>query len=467
MNRFRPLWPCAAGLVACMALLWAASCSQRAAAPPGPGLRALSLTTIYGDVADGRIQGGAAVYTDAWTTSSAGWSDVDQAPVGQRLFSGTYNCWRAFFRFDTSALAGAEVLTASLCIMPGIDASTTDFQGWVYRFAWSEPLLTDREGNYDGAFGPSATLEGELFNTASTFVSGTLMCLALDPAGINTAGDTAYTLVSARDVSMTVPSAAEYAWVWQAESSEAAYRSFLSLSYNPPTPTPTNTHTPTPTATPTVTPICPVSLESDTTWGPGPVRVECNVGVAEGVTLTLAAGTEVRFTGDYHLDVAGTLLAVGSAASPITLTSEVTTTAGAWGWLYLRGESASMEYVNSYYGEGLNLASTATLSHVGVYSSTYGLSFMGPWAATVSSSTLRYNGTGLLFYNGAAPTIANCNVLDSSGYDGLLWQAVDITTTGCWWGADPPDDARVHDAADDFRLGALDRSDYAAAWVAW
>jgi hypothetical protein len=129
----------------------------------------------------------------------------------------------------------------------------------------------------------------------------------------------------------------------------------LYVAYNAPTATPTPTHTPTstptrtPTATPTPTfipqgpatpaptPLCPVQIEADMTWGPGLVNVGCNVGMAEGVTLTLAAGTTVHMGGDYQVDVLGTLYAAGTAASPITFTHAVSEAAGAWGYVYLRG----------------------------------------------------------------------------------------------------------------------------------
>lgn len=45
--------------------------------------------------------------------------------------------------------------------------------------------------------------------------------------------------------------------------------------------------------------------------------INCNVGVAPGYTLTIQAGTEVRFNGNYTLNVGGALIADGTAAQPI------------------------------------------------------------------------------------------------------------------------------------------------------
>jgi parallel beta-helix repeat protein len=223
----------------------------------------------------------------------------------------------------------------------------------------------------------------------------------------------------------------------------------------------------TPTPTPTATPLCPVSIDSDTTWGPGAVRVGCNVGVTTGVTLTMAAGTEVQFTGDWKMDVQGRLYAVGTVTEPITITHETLTTTHSYGWIYLRGDGSTLDYVNIYYGSGLNLADESTISHCTVMTNTYGLAFMGPWAAEVTSCTVQYNGYGLYLYSGAQPAVQHCNVLSNTVYDVAMHQPEALSTSGCWWGSDPPDEANVWDTDDDLTLGDVLWSDYASSWVSW
>lgn len=101
--------------------------------------------------------------------------------------------------------------------------------------------------------------------------------------------------------------------------------------------------------------------------------------MAAGVTLTLAAGTSVRMGGNYAVDVLGTLYAVGTAASPITFTHAVSEAAGAWGYVYLRGEPCTLDYVTWQYGGGVNDAAGSTLRHCRGLTCTYGL-------ATLSAS---------------------------------------------------------------------------------
>ena len=254
--------------------------------PVKPGdVRAATITTIVGDAESGRVVGASTVYTTARSTSTSCTSPGGATlAVGQRLSGGDYSVYLHELSFDTSVLAGGSVATASLCVYLGFDWSTTDFQARAYRFAWSEPLCTYTETNYDGAYGGSAVYEGVLFDTAGGGMSSTWRCLAVDPGGINVAGgDTKYAIVSDRTVSNTIPTGNKYVLMYAVGSGSSPY---LSLSWAEPTPTPTNsptkTPTSTPTATPTVTPVCPELVEANTTWGPGTMPISCNVGVTGG-----------------------------------------------------------------------------------------------------------------------------------------------------------------------------------------
>ena len=59
-----------------------------------------------------------------------------------------------------------------------------------------------------------------------------------------------------------------------------------------------------------------------------------------------------------------------------------------------------------------------------------------PGAATLAasdamSSTFQYNGTGLLVYKDAAPSISACNILSSPLYDAEVQQADSVMVQGC------------------------------------
>ena len=479
--------------------------------PAAPVVRLAASDTVYGSTSDGEIRGyDASVYADARADSDTCDAAGAMPWFGQTRISGAYYVRRVYLDFDTSSLADDAVITAvTLCVTAGTDESTTDFNVQVYRYGWTDTLCdaANREGNWDGAYGASSTLEGTLQATASGWVSGTAYCLGVDTAGVSKTGDTKYVLVSSRDVDGTAPTGHERVYVWVAEADGTGRDPYVTIDYYVPTPTPsatdtatataTRTQTPTatptdtltptpthtatatgtptqtptptntPTATPTVTAICPVSITTNTTWGPGTVRVGCNVGITSGVTLTIAGGTDVRFSGDYKVDVGGRLYAVGSAGSPITLTHELSTTAGSWGLVYLRGPASTIDYVDILFGEGVNLASASVLRHCNVMTNSYGLAFYGPWAADVASCTVQYNGIGLLMYGETSPVISYCNVFSNTLYDVRMDQGLSVALPYCWWGSDPPDEAWVWDQAEDFSLGRVDRSGQQSGWTAW
>lgn len=457
----------------------------------GDVLRAAAESTVYASTADGEIYGQNATYSTARSTSAGCDAGGTTARVGQNLSGGTvYYVFRAYLDFDTSALPDdATVTSALLGICADSDLSSTDFNLQVYRFGWTVGLCDagTREGNYDGAYGAAATLEGTLRNTADGWSSGTCYTLTLDAAGIDLTGDSKYALVSSRDISNSAPGGNQYVFIRTADYTGTGSDPWLTIQYTvPSTPTPTSTPTATPTdtpswtptatatstptatpaATPTVTVLCPVALTGQTTWGPGTVRIGCNVGLTTTGVLTVAPGTLLIMPSDVSWDLWGTVSATGSVTEPITLTHEVDTTMGSWGPLYVRpGAAVVMSNATLLYGRGINDGGALTLRRTQVLSSTYGLATMAP--SDVLSCTLRWNGVGLLIYAESAPNVRACNVLDSSLWDVELDQRAGVTVSGCWWGSDPPDDGRVWDGADEMMRGTLDRSDYAGAWVGW
>ncbi len=64
------------------------------------------------------------------------------------------------------------------------------------------------------------------------------------------------------------------------------------------------------------------SILTHTTWISSNVYVvNNNIGIASGITLTIEPGTVISFTGNYALNVGGTLFADGEASHPITFTT--------------------------------------------------------------------------------------------------------------------------------------------------
>jgi len=91
----------------------------------------------------------------------------------------------------------------------------------------------------------------------------------------------------------------------------------------------------------------------DTTWTNDKTYiVTANIGVAPGVTLTIQAGTDVRFNGNYNLNVGGALIADGTEAQPIRFLSN---TGGTWGRIYFDDTSidATSDITGTYTGGNL------------------------------------------------------------------------------------------------------------------
>ena len=111
------------------------------------------------------------------------------------------------------------------------------------------------------------------------------------------------------------------------------------------------------------------AISSDTTWSGGVYLATCTVTVNAGVTLTIGAGTIVKFNSGTQLSIGGALLAQGTAGSPVYFTSVKDDTVGGdtngdgsattpqpgdWGGLRLTGTNAlvslthtTLEYAGS------------------------------------------------------------------------------------------------------------------------
>lgn len=449
---------------------------------PGPAVsvRLQTETTIYAESADGHMLGYSSVYSSARADSDNCYASDVSSRIGQ-MYSGSYSVYRGFLSFDTSGIPDdATVTSAMLYVCASLDQSITDFELKVYRYGWSEALCSSQEANWDGAYGAGATLEGMLRNTSAGWNAGTYYSMTVAASGINVAGDTKYTVVSSRDVNANTPSGNEYVDYYTTDYTGTDKDPYLVVMYTTgetptatATATPTETSTATPTETPSVTltptatPLCPVAITADTTWGPGAVYVGCNVGIEAGACLTITAGTQVYMTGDYHWDVWGRLWAVGTVSEPITLTQSYTVADhGTWGPIYVRhnGEAA-LEYVDILYGSGINDAGRAVITHCNMMSNTWGIATMG--ATEVTSCTIRCNTYGVLPYREGEPVIQSCNILDNYLYDVKMAQRRSVSIPGCWWGSDPPDAGNVYDYADDFTLGVVDQSGWASGWIAW
>jgi PKD repeat protein/subtilisin family serine protease len=92
------------------------------------------------------------------------------------------------------------------------------------------------------------------------------------------------------------------------------------------------------------------TIAANTTWTNDKTYVVTNnVGVAPGATLTIQAGTVIRFNGNYNLNVGGQLIADGAPTQPIWFTSNTT---GTWGRILF--DDPSIDATASSAGEYLS-----------------------------------------------------------------------------------------------------------------
>jgi flagellar hook assembly protein FlgD len=149
------------------------------------------------------------------------------------------------------------------------------------------------------------------------------------------------------------------------------------------------------------------NVTTNTEWTPAgsPYVIMNPIAVNSGVTLTVDPGVVVQFGNGNYLVVNGTLMAVGTSASPISFTSaSATPAAGNWGFVsFTAGASASqLSYVTFQYGGGwgwgamvfvqgssptFNNVTIASSSSIGLYMNTSG------GAPTISNSTFSNNGS--------------------------------------------------------------------------
>jgi len=80
--------------------------------------------------------------------------------------------------------------------------------------------------------------------------------------------------------------------------------------------------------------------------------LDCNVGIAPGYTLTIQAGTEVHFNGNYNLNVGGALIADGTASQPIRFMSH---TGGNWGRIFFDDPSVDAQATSDGVHQNGNL----------------------------------------------------------------------------------------------------------------
>ena len=168
------------------------------------------------------------------------------------------------------------------------------------------------------------------------------------------------------------------------------------------------------------------SLSEDITWtkASSPYVVTGNTTVGAGVILVIEPGVQVRFDGDYVLEIDGTLVARGTSQAPILFTSNQQDLApGDWDDIAFgdssvdydpsTGQGCIMENVIVEYGGGagqnqlvhIDAASPLIKDSVFRYGTAVGLKVQNGAAPIIEGNTFEQLDTGLRLSDGSNPTV--------------------------------------------------------------
>lgn len=177
-------------------------------------------------------------------------------------------------------------------------------------------------------------------------------------------------------------------------------------------------------------------LYTNTTWtsAGGPIDVLGDITIEPGVTLTIAAGTVVRFasatdsmagnvdTGRTELIVLGRLVADGTLPAPVVMRSASTTPArGNWYGVRLTSSAANssldnVEIAHAQYGVHSQAPNTTSVTQSRIHeSSSYGLNIDGG-ALVVDGTRVHDNGSYGVYVLNASATLTNLVVHENSSY---------------------------------------------------
>ena len=169
---------------------------------------------------------------------------------------------------------------------------------------------------------------------------------------------------------------------------------------------------------------CNVSgiIDSDTTWSPAtcdPYIVTGNLSVQSGATLNIQPGTTVKFDSSKVLAVQGTLVAQGTAASPIAFTSNLTSPAkGDWGYIHFADPSTDAAFDGDGNYTGGSIIQYAVIKYAGGAS----VSWRGALHIEDSSPFIDHNivrdsqDDGIHVWSDGAPRITDNTITGNSDY---------------------------------------------------
>ena len=202
-----------------------------------------------------------------------------------------------------------------------------------------------------------------------------------------------------------------------------------------------------------------------------PYIVTGNVNVPEGETLTIKPGVEVKFDGDYGIDVFGTLIANGTSSEEnIVFTSNRSTKdRGDWKSIYFEntGGNSVMDYCTVKYGGSdkvwglanicVDGISTVTISHTtSRYSNCDGISVKNKANPTITDCTFEDNGDDAIDIEVNSYPVLRDNSAQDNVWNGISVKGGHIEVSGTWYADNIPyiiDDGGVENGNRNIKAG--------------
>ena len=170
------------------------------------------------------------------------------------------------------------------------------------------------------------------------------------------------------------------------------------------------------------------SISTNTTWDAAnsPYAVTCDITVSPDSTLTIEQGVEVRFNLGRRLAVAGRLVATGTQAEPVVMTSAATSPAkGDWRGILATADGARVDleytdvrYAGADYGSSYISPAACAIDTYSVYSPG-GTSSVADAEVSLSHVTVEHNLTCGVRVGYGTLTATNSTFSDSS--DKSIW----------------------------------------------
>lgn len=187
--------------------------------------------------ADGHVYGQNADYATARSTSSGYDSATNYVQIGQSEVTGTDTVWRAYLKFDTSAIPDGDVISqVNLKLVCVNDFSDADFDVQIVKQDWSgqDALAAgNREAAYDNCL--AGTADDNIWRNTSGISTNTVYTSGnLATGWPSKTGNTYYSLRSSEDYDNSAPSGSESIRIASQDNATSGYRPLLAITHAAP-----------------------------------------------------------------------------------------------------------------------------------------------------------------------------------------------------------------------------------------